>query len=276
MKKTIYALFLCLCVIFLSSCGRNIDVTTQVFETNAFRLVRQVNSEGNIGLAYVFPLNASELNGLGYSESQVLAFRFYLTSYVNALAQTNREKETEGAKVGSAQYFDDVDGIGFVIKFEDLAAQKRFFGVENSQQNSSNKNSSGFLLKKTKMITNFPFSKTSAGNLKMISLMAISSWANDQDLSEDQREKVKDIFDQSVFIYDFSSQQTSIKSELMYDDEGFHHNVFVKSQHELEENCEIEFWTISPNYPIWYGSALVGVLVAMLFSFYVFKKKNKR
>ncbi len=274
MKKSIYALFLCFCVC-LTLCGCGQPVSKQPFETNAFRLVRQTSGTGEIALAYVFPLNSIQLQAQGYTKKQIETYKFYLMTYVNALAQNNRAKQTEGASVCSAQYFTDVDGIGFVISFEDLNAQKKFFGVEDSQSSSAEQKSAGLFMKTTTMTTNFPFSKTSAGDFKMICLMAISSWANDQNLTEDQKKSAQQILDESVFVYDFSTQQTSLKSDLMYDDENFHHNVFVKTQAQLENDNQITFWTSIPNYPIWYASALVIVVLGMTVAFMWVKIKRK-
>lgn len=248
--------------------------SSQCFETNAFRLLRQTSAEGQIAMAYVFPVNSAELSEQGYTQQQIETYRFYLTTYVNALAKNNAMKATEGTTVGTCQYFSDVDGLGFVMTFEDAEAQNRFFGVSESGQSSSDKESSGFFVKKTTIKTSFPFSKTSAGNFKMVCLMAVSSWANDQNLSEQQTANAKKIFDDSLFIYDFATQQSGLKSELMYEDENLFHNVFIKKQEDLE-NASISFWTEMPNYPIWYLTALIVVVVGMVVAFVVSKKKLK-
>lgn len=279
MKKAIYTLFLLLISVFcLTSCGQASVVSAQIFETNAFRLVRQVSNDGKIGMEYVFPVNSSRLSELGYTATQIATYKFYLTTYVNALAQNNRAKATAGTKVESSQYFSDVDGIGFSIIFDDTEAQNLFFGVQDDGESSkeNNYNSSGFFIKKTEVKTTFPFSQNSAGDLKMLVLMAMSSWANDQSLSDSQKKEVQQILNDSVFIYDFGSTQTSLKSQLMYDDENFHHNVFIKSFDQLEGTPEIVFYTESPNYPVWYLSALVIVIADMTIAFFVVKNKKRR
>lgn len=249
--------------------------SNQFFETNAFRLIRQTSSDGKIGMAYVFPVNSAELSEQGYTQQQIETYKFYLTTYVNALAKNNSLKETEGTVVGGCQYFSDVDGLGFAITFKNLEAQKLFFGVTEDSQTSSNKQGTGLFIKKTTITTSFPFSKTSAGNFKMVCLMAISSWANDQNLSEHQTAEAKKILDNSVFIYDFSTQQSGLKSELMYDDGNFYHNIFVTKQENLE-NASISFWTESPNYPVWYLSALIAVVVGMTIVFIIVKRNRNK
>lgn len=278
MKKSICALFLCLCCVFCCSCGQARNVSAQVFETNAFRLVRQVDNNEKISLSYVFPLNSFELKGLGFAEKQINAFKFYLTTYVNALAQNNRQKQTEGVSVGGCEYYDQFDGLGFKIVFENIDAQKKFFGIDetNSESGESeNKTSSGLFIKTTKLKTNFPFSTKSAGDMKMVVLMAISSWASDQSLTQMQKKEVQNILNDSKFVYDFGSKQTSLKSEVMYDDQNFHHNVFIKTFEQLEKENKITFYTTMPNYPVWYLSALLVVILGMIFAFFYIKVKKK-
>ena len=278
MKKTIYTLFLLLLsVVCLTSCGQTYTVSAEIFESNAFRLVRQVSNDQKICMQYIFPVNSNELKDLGYTESQILTYKFYLSSYVNTLAQNNRSKITTGTQVGSSQYFSDIDGVGFSIIFDDLESQNRFFGVQDETQSlkKNNYRSSGLLMKRTEMKTTFPFSKNSAGDLKMLVLMAMSSWANDQNLSDAQKKEVQNILNDSLFIYDFATTQTSLKSQIMYDDENFHHNVFIKNHDQLETSAEIVFYTESPNYPVWYFSALLIVVLGMLIAFFVIKTKNK-
>lgn len=273
MKKTICTLFLCICLC-ITFCGCGQPVSTQAFETNAFRIVRQVNNDGEIALAYIFPVNSSKLIDQGYDEKQIETYKFYLTSYVNALAKSNRERETAGVSVGSSQYFTDVDGIGFVIKFDNLESQKKFFGLENSSNTSSEKKSSGFFMKTTKLIANFPLSQDSAGDFKLVCLMAISAWANDQGLNELKKKEIQNVLNDAVYIYDFGSQQTALKSDIMYEDENFRHNVFIKTFAELKSGQEIAFWTSTPNYPVWYLSTFLFVIISMLIAYFVLKRKK--
>ena len=265
MKKSIYTLFLLLvCLLSFGGCGQSSKVDNSlIFETNAFRIVRQATNDGKIALSYIFPLNSSYLSSLGFEEDEIKTYRFYLTTYVNALAQSNREKETEGTAVGVCSYYTDVDGIGFSIQFENLEAQKKFFGVEDDEQagSSSGRKTSGFFIKKLEMTTTFPVSSSkSAGDLKMICSMAISSWCNNSNISDIQKKEILKSLDETVYIYDFATQEKGLKSELMYQDEYFYHNFFVKTLEDIEQDNNIVFWITYANRPVWYAFALLLVL----------------
>lgn len=282
MKKTIYTLFLLMLFLSFGFASQTsysyASANNDVFEINAFRLVRQVSSDGRIGMAYIFPVNSAVLSEQGYNVSQIATFKFYLTSYVNTLAKNNKEKAVDGMQVSSAQYYSDVDGIGFSLVFDSLEVQSAFFGTSDSQEDSSssNQNSYGFFIKTTELKTVFPFSQNSAGDLKMVVLMAMSSWANDQNLTDQEKQNVQQILSDSVFIYDFGSTQTSLKSEIMYEDENFHHNVFIKTFDQLESSPEITFYTQQINYPVWYIFALSFVVVAMAVAYFVLKRRKKK
>lgn len=248
-----------------------------ISEKNAFRILRQSNSQGQIALSYVFPLNSQLLSAKGFSEDEIKTYRFYLITYVNALAQTNKEKECDGVEVGNCVYFEDVDGLGFSIKFENIEVQKKFFGVENddSNQNKENRKVSGFFVKRMELKTTFPVSsKKSAGDIKMICTMAISSWCKDNNISNERKKIVTDLLNSSVFIYDFATTEGVLKSDIMYDDENFHHNVFVKTLEEIESDNQIVFYVTSVNRPIWYLTALVVVLLGMAIAFLWVKRKK--
>lgn len=281
MKKSIYTLFLLLvCLLSFGGCGQSSKVDNSlIFETNAFRIVRQANNDGQIALSYIFPLNSSYLFSLGFEEDEIKTYRFYLTTYVNALAQSNREKETEGTTVGVCSYYTDVDGIGFSIQFENLEAQKKFFGVEDDEQSSSSsgRKTSGFFIKKLEMTTTFPVSSSkSAGDLKMICSMAISSWCNNSNISDIQKKEILKSLDETVYIYDFATQEKGLKSELMYQDEYFYHNIFIKTLEEIEQDNKIVFWVTYANRPVWYSLAIVIVVVGMLISYFLLVKKRKK
>lgn len=281
MKKSVYTLFLFV-VAILSFCGctsKNEVENSQINEKNAFRIIRQANNDGQIALTYVFPLNSDYLLALGYDENDVKTYRFYLTTYVNALAQTNKDKITPGTTVGDCVYFSDIDGIGFSIKFENLQAQKDFFNVEDNEEseNSSDHNVSGFFIKKIELKTKFPVSSSkSAGDLKMICSMAISSWCNNNEILDAQKSEILKSLDNSIFIYDFSTQQKNLKSDVMYSDEYFYHNVFIKTADEIEENNEIVFWVTYANRPVWYAFAVIIVAVGMVCAYYFLIRKNKK
>lgn len=281
MKKSICTLFL-LILSLLSFCGcknsSEIDKSA-IYETNAFRIMRQANSLGQIGLSYIFPLNSAYLSTLGFDEEEVKTYRFYLATYVNALAQSNRERETEGTTVGTCAYFADIDGIGFSINFENLEAQKRFFGVEDDEQESvsSKQKISGFFIKKLEISTTFPVSSSkSAGDLKMICVMAISSWCNNDNISDTREEEILKNLDETVYIYDFATQEKGLQSQLMYQDDYFYHNVFIKTLREIEQDNQIIFWVTYANRPVWYAFALLLVLFGVGASLAILRIKKKK
>lgn len=283
MKKTFYALFLLILMFVSIPCSsasfafaENVDV----HETNAFRIVRKSYADGHISLTYIFPLNSDMMKKEGFSDDEVKVFRFYLTSYANALAKSNAENVCQGVAVENSKYFTDVDGIGYSIVFENLDAQKRFFGVQSDDSSSSGgQKTSGFFFKKTKINSTFPVSsQKTAGDLKMICLMAISSWSNNSSMLEEKKAKLVSNYDNSVFIYDFASQTKGIKSDVMYQDENFFHNVFVKTYDEIETSPGITFWVTSVNTPVWYIGAIVVVVIGMSCAWVgakVVKKKKK-
>lgn len=281
MKKTICALFFVFICLF-SSFGNcyvaqaENEYKTNVFEKNAFRVVRRSDENDKILLSYIFPVNEELLKKQKFSDNEIKTLKFYLTTYVNALAKTNKEKETEGASVGSCVYFTDVDGLGFTITFDNLEAQKRYFGVEDQEDNNKRKNEmSGFFMKKLEIKTAFPISSTkSAGDLKLICVMAITSWCDDNNISSERKSLALQNLNESLYIYDFSTQENSLKSDVMYQAGEVVHNVFVKTLSDIESDNQIKFWIVVPNRPVWYMSALVIVLVGMFVVFIFYKKKK--
>ncbi len=279
MKKTFYTLFLLLMCFLCLPFGSAYAKTENVFEENAFRIVRKSYDDGHISLTYVFPLNSKLLKQQGFSDGQTEIFRFYLTSYVNALAKSNSDKKCDDVSVENAKYFTDVDGVGFSIVFENLDAQQRFFGVDSDKSDSKNKQKkSGFFIRKTQIFTTFPVSsKKSAGDLKMVCLLAVSSWANNSEMSDDKKQLVVSNYADSVFVYDFATQTRGLKSEVMYQDENFYHNVFIKTLDELEQEQKISFWVTSVNTPVWYIGAIVVVSGGMFLVWFFAKvRKNKK
>lgn len=246
-----------------------------LYEENAFRILRQANSSGQIGLSYIFPVNSTLLAEQGFSEEEIKTFRFYLSVYVNALAQQNRQNATKGVTVGNCAYYTDVDGIGFSIVFESLDAQRKFFGVEDDGSSGGTENkTSGFFIKTVCLETTFPVSSVqSAENLKQVCKMALSSWANDKNL--ENVEQLSAVYDNSLFIYDFATTSDDLQSEFMYDDDNFHHNVFFKTLSDIENDNTISFYVSYANTPVWYLSAILLVVVGMGFAYVVFKKKKR-
>ncbi len=275
MKKSVYALFLLLvCLFSLGGCSNESEISN-LYEPNAFRIIRQTDSSGKIALTYIFPVNSAILEEKGFDESEIKTYRFYLSVYVNALAQQNRQKATDGVQVTGCVYYTDVDGLGFSIIFDDLESQKTFFGVEDSADSSSSSTKqSGFFFKKVKLQTNFPVSSVdSAENLMSICVMATTSWCTANNI--ENLEEILEIFDSSLFIYDFATTYNELKSDLMYDDDNFHHNVFIKTVDDIQQDATITFWTIYPNTPIWYITAVVTVILGMIIAYLILRRRKK-
>lgn len=270
MKKTIFALFLCLfCGIFL--CGAGFD-TTSYLNKNAFRLSRQTNADGSLSISYVFPVNSDVVLKNG-NERDLQTYKFYLYSYVLALAGQNKAKEVDGVQVGDVVYFKDVDGVGFSISFDDVDAQKKFFGSSESTENQNTQTkTSGFFMTKTELSIPFPFSKESAESYKQICAMAINSWCQAEEKSA---ARYIAALEDSVFIYDYASLTKSLKSEQMYKGENFYHNVFIKTQSEIANSPSITFYTSVPNVAAWYSLAVVIVVCGSFVAYKLLKNKQK-
>ncbi|MGN1201607.1 MAG: hypothetical protein ACI4R8_05095 [Candidatus Caccovivens sp.] len=279
MKKTICILFLFFALTFCFAdvaCAENVSY----LETNAFRVARRAQNTGKIELSYSFPINSQELELLQFTPSEINTFKFYLTTYVNALSKTYKQKEIEGCSVGGVVFFADVDGLGFTITFDNLNAQQKFFGSENNEDNntstSSKTISSGFFVKKTKIQSSFVFSsESSAENFKRVCTLAVEAWCENSHMSSDKKQAVLDIFDEGVYIYDFATQNTGLMSECMYDDGTYSHNVFIKSTEDIKSDNTITFWVTSPNRAVWYASAVVVVFAGMLVAYIMLKKRGK-
>lgn len=286
MKKSVYILFLITFLMigfslnnlgFANAKNQNLPSGNAVIlEKNAFRILRQTNIDGEIVLAYVFPLNSAKMQEIGFSNDEIKTYRFYLTTYVNALSQSSKKKNVDGVSVGNCLYFADIDGVGFAIKFDSPDAQNRFFGVDedDKNRNKSQTKISGFFIKKLTLKTNFPFSEKSASDVKQICAMAVESWCKDNVVDAGKKTKFLEVFDDSIFVYDFGSQNANLKSSTMYKSDGLFHNVFAKDINEIKENPEIEFYVKEVNKPIWYIFVLSFVLIGVIGALFCFKKKK--
>lgn len=271
MKKTIFALFLLtFCGVLL--CGAGFDKTAYL-NKNSFRLTRQINADESIKISYVFPVNSNIILENG-DENDLKTYKFYLYSYVLALAKQNEAKAGKGVAISDIAYFTDVDGIGFSLTFDDVQAQKEFFGSGESDEKDDKiaTKTSGFFMTKTEMELSFPFSKESAESYKKICIMAINSWCNST--SKDALPYTKAL-DDSVFIYDYASPTKTLKSDQMYAGNKHYHNVFVKTQEEIAQNPKIVFYTKVPNVAVWYSTVLLLVIAGSVAAFYVLKNKPK-
>ena len=264
------------CIFSFAGCG-NVNVpSVNIFEENSFRITRQADSSGKIALSYIFPVNSKALKEENFTEGEIKTYRFYLSTYVNALAGQNRDKEISGVTISNCTYFTDVDGLGFSIIFDDLSAQKKFFGMtEDEEEKGADTKTSGLFMKRVEMSTSFPISsKKSANDLQLICSMAITSWCKDNNISDEKRNKAIKVLEESIYVYDFATTQKALKSEIMFDDENFHHNVFIKNYDELDDNTQIVFYTTYPNTPVWYATALIVVLCGMTIAYFTIKDKK--
>lgn len=284
MRKSVYTLFLAffaIVTLFLGSFGANVSFAQSQMEANAFRIIRQADASGKIGLSYVFPVNSAFLKQEGFKENEIKTFRFYLSTYVNALALQNRDKAVQGVSVGGVTYFEDVDGLGFSIVFEDANAQRRFFGNNNGEEEDKEQNPSstskvsGFFIKKLQMSVAFPISKAGAEDLKTLCNMAINSWAKDNTVDAAKSAKVSAQLEDALYIYDYATTNADLKSDVMYTDENFYHNVFAKTAEQLESQPNITFFTTYANTPVWYGAALFATLLGMGIAYIILKRKKK-
>lgn len=278
MKKSICTLFLFIIMFCFFGCSQEVP-TVDIFQSDAFRILKSTDSSGYIGLSYIFPLNSDLMKEKGFNEDERMLYRFYLSSYVNALAKVNRDKDVDGVDVGYCTYIADVDGIGFSISFKSLEKQKEFFGVgdDESQDTPENKTeSSGFFMKKLSLKTNFPISENSAQSLKDICLLAVNSTCESANISAERKTIMESVFEKSIFIYDFASYSNTLKSDNMYEANGINHNIFFKSMEQLKNDSTIEFYVTGPNHAVWYGAALVLVCVCMAGIFIVCKIRSKK
>jgi hypothetical protein len=277
MKKYVYALFLCLIVSFFTLFPQNFSSAQAASVCqNAFRIERKAYASGEVMLSYIFPVNSKLLTKEGFSDDEIAIFKMYLSIYVNALAKSNAEKVTDGVTVGGAEYFEKFDGFGFSILFDSVEAQKKFFGGEESSSAAVQESTSGIFVRTTVAVVPFPISSTEAAEkLKLVCLMAVSSWCDGFDRAQAKKDVLTQNYADSVFVYDFATQSRSLKSETHYYDGQFYHNVFCKSIDEIESDPSITFWVKSPNRALWCILSAGIVCFGMLCAGIIIKNKKK-
>ncbi len=266
MKKSVYILFLLIFTCFLFGCDSTKPIS---ISENSFRLIRQTNGQETT-LAYSLPLNTNKMSEYGLSAQNIKIFKFYLASFVQALAQQNQDKKVEGVRVSGCTLYSDIDALGFSIVFEDGDALQRFF---NSNSEKVTPKMSGFFVKKATYQISFPFSLQTAEDLKQICTMAVESMAESENIKDVSQ--VLSLYDDSVFVYDFASKEKGLKSEMFYQGKNFFHNVFIKTSEEIEANPTILFYATAPNVGVWYLFALFGVLLGMIVT-YLIKSRQKK
>ena len=203
MKKFCALLFLC-----LFACFGFVSAPEEIsFQKNAFRIVRQSNDAGKIGLSYIFPLNSQLMIESGISEKDLAVYKFYLVSYINVMAKNSKENAVDGVAVSDCTYYQDVDGVGYTLIFDDIKAQQKYFNSETNDTNNFKPQTSGFFVKTIKLKTIFPVSSQKiARDLRLICLLAVNAWADSCEISAEQKSKVEAIINDSVFIYDNATQ----------------------------------------------------------------------
>ena len=273
--KKIYTLFLLVvCFIAFAGCDKQ-QLNSAVLEKNAYRIERQVQQDGTISLSYIFPVY-SDMLADNFTKEEISVYKFYLASYINALAKAN-VKDDRNIVVSTCNYDENIDGFGFKIKFNNINIQKQFFASKNQEENNLTKiQTKGFFIKKIIIKTQFPIaSKKVAGDLKMVSLLAISSWARECEIDDARKQIVLDKLNQAKYIYDFSVYGEGIYSSVMYQENGFSHNVFVKTFEELDEDNTITFYTKTVDKGLVYITITCLVCLGVMIALIVLKYKEK-
>ena len=276
MKKVIYILFFFFSILYNPVKNVYAQTSDDIFEKNAYRIVRKIDAEGKICLTYIFPLN-SEIVEKNFTEKQYENYKLYLALYVNSLAKNNKQKVVYGVNVSGCAYYEDVDGIGFSVMFDSAEAQQNFFGVNQKDNGEKQKRKiSGLFVKRMSLEATFPVSSTKiAGDLKMVSILAISSWSRENGVDAEKKNLLMEAMSKAVYIYDFATTQNSLKSEKMYSENGFFHNVFIKTTSEIEENNTILFYVESVDRGLIYICLIVVVTIGMIIAYIVAKRKRK-
>lgn len=280
MKKFVYILFLF--AIILSSFAEVSFCKAEnenVFEKNAIRIVKKIDENGQITLSYIFPVNSEVFNN-NFSENEISVFKFYLANYVLALSKTFKKKDCDDVWFSNCEYYVDIDGFGFSIIFKNQKAQNEYFGTtqesQNLSQNSKNLISEGVFLKKTYIKTTFPVSDLkAAGDLKMVCVLSVSSWAKDCEIAQEKKQLVLDCLSKTKFVYDFAATQNLLKSECMYQEGKFFHNVFIKSQSDIEKDNTICFWVSYVDKGLCCLTVVILVLVGVGVSLLILKIRKK-
>jgi len=109
----------------------------------------------------------------------------------------------------------------------------------------------------------------------MVSVLAISSWSRENEIEETKKNMLINKLADSVFIYDFATPQNTLKSEKMYSENGFFHNVFIKSAQEIENDSTIVFYIESVDRGLVYVCLIAVVGLGMLFAYLITKRKKK-
>lgn len=274
MKKSIFTLFFIFFAIFLCGCTPKEELPEKLYEKNAIRIIREIGQDDKIKMTYAFGLNSESFKAFGLLENELKIYKFYFASYLNALAKQYKDKSIEGSTVSSCVYFSDIDAFGFSITFENQKAQSGFYDTKDNEQ-------SGFVLQRHfftnvySLKTSFPIStSTLAESFLLPAKLALQETSKESNVSKSVLQNCINFLNETIFIYDFSTSEASLKSESVYFDGEKEHNFFVKKQSEIEN--PIEFYYVVPNRAVWYICALVFVLASVFISLFVLGRKKIR
>ncbi len=288
MKKSIYTLFLLICFVVanfgfasnqvfakmqVESCAQSESYTQQ----NAIRVQRSVDEK--ITLSYILPANSAKMREIGISEGKISTFRFFLSIYVSAWANGFKDKLCEGVSLQNCVYWQQFDGVGFSLIFDDLASQQKFFGTEGQQSTQQKPKEKGLFFKKICVSTTFPIaSEESAKSLQKICCLAIEDWAKEENVENEKVQNLSNFLQNCNFIYDFSTTKNGLLSDDMYFEDEVCHHFFAKTLTQIKQDPTISFWTKTANKPVWCLSVLIVVLLGMAVAFFVinFKQKNRK
>ena len=269
MKKTVYALFL-IVLLFSNGCSKveSENVSDILCECNAFRISKSVDGNGKISMCYTFPINSKFFVDNGFENKDLEVYKFYLLTYVNTLQKQVQKNSVDGMAVSGVLSFDEIDSYGFAFTFENATVQSEFFGKKQTSENENKGNNiekSGFFVEKIAISTNFPISTIeNAQNFMSICKYSVVATSQANSLSQEQVDLLNSAIDKAVFVYDYSTSETGLCSDMMYQRNGLYHNVFVKSLSDIESDPKICFWTCAVNKGVWYICATIFVLFLMI------------
>ena len=213
-----------------------------------------------------------------FSNDEVMKYKFFLVTYIGALARKYKEKETDGVRVSEVTYIEDVDALGFSILFENNKKQKIFFENSENTINTDEKIiKKGIFLQKIIFEIDFPIKdKESAEDLQSICLLSIDAWAKECKISAEKKDKIVQKILKSVFVYDFSMENGVFKSKNMYKENGFTHNVFEKNLDDIERDEKITFYVQLINKANIYIAVTILTCLGVAAAIVIIKIKEKR
>lgn len=274
MKKAflfIFSLFL-----LLSFQGNNVAIAES--NNNSIRLLRISSGQIN-SFAYLFPINTREFENVEIGSMEIEGFKFFLKSRIDLLQESYKSKaeNIEGAEISEVKYYTNYDAIGFEITFQNLTAYNQFFNSEDNTQGDSDtkKEQSGFFVVKTFYEVTFPFSESVVETFDLLYNVTLSSWADTFSIDVQKEDYLKQVFENTTYIYQIISSSKQIYSENMTQNGELYYNTFEKTKEDIAENGKIIFWTQSINRGWWYFFALIFTIVGTIFALFYVKIKNK-